>query len=179
MADKLQRMALYALGDIEPQIDPDAFIHPECTIIGNVVVKAGATIWPQAVLRGDQSRIEIGERTSVQDGAVIHCTRTLETVVGNDCTIGHLAHLEGCTVEDGALVGTGSIVLHKAIIRSGALVGAAALVPGGMEVPSGAMALGVPAKIREGAVDPEQVEHPAREYVRNWERYQREMRRLD
>jgi carbonic anhydrase/acetyltransferase-like protein (isoleucine patch superfamily) len=103
----------------------------------------------------------------------------LETVVGNDCTIGHLAHLEGCTVEDGALVGTGSIVLHKAIVRRGALVGAAALVPGGMEVPSGAMALGVPAKIREGAVDPHQVEHPAREYVRNWERYRKEMRRLD
>src|SRR5215510_3092050 len=134
MADKLQRMALYALGDIEPQIDPDAFIHPECTIIGNVVIKAGATIWPQAVLRGDQSRIVIGARTSIQDGAVVHCTRELETRIGADCVVGHLAHLEGCIVEDGALVGTGSIVLHRALIRSGALVGAGALVPGGMEV---------------------------------------------
>src|SRR5207342_3316805 len=101
------------------------------------------------------------------------------TVVGNDCTIGHLAHLEGCTVEDGALVGTGSIVLHRAIVRSGALVGAAALVPNGMEVPGGAMALGVPAKLREGAVQPEQIARPAREYVRNWERYRAELRRID
>src|SRR5262245_16654109 len=127
-------MALYALGEHEPQIDPEAFVHPDATIIGNVVIGARSTIWPRTVLRGDQSRIVIGARTSVQDGAVLHCTRTLETVVGDDCTIGHLAHLEGCTVEDNALVGTGSIVLHKAIIRSGALVGAAALVPGGMEV---------------------------------------------
>jgi carbonic anhydrase/acetyltransferase-like protein (isoleucine patch superfamily) len=172
-------MALYALGDIAPQIDPDAFVHPDCTIIGNVVIGAGATIWPQTVLRGDQSRIAIGARTSVQDGAVIHCTRELETIVGADCVIGHLAHLEGCTVEDGALVGTGSIVLHRAIVRSGALVGAAALVPNGMEVPSGAMALGVPAKLREGAVRPDQITYPAQEYVRNWERYRKELRRVD
>jgi carbonic anhydrase/acetyltransferase-like protein (isoleucine patch superfamily) len=172
-------MALYSLGDVEPAIDPDAFVHPDCTIIGNVEIAAGATIWPQAVLRGDQSRIVIGARTSVQDGAVIHCTRELETVVGSDCVIGHLAHLEGCTVEDGALVGTGSIVLHRALVRSGALVGAGALVTGGMEVPAGAMALGVPAKLREGAVKPDQITYPAREYVRNWERYRAEMRRLD
>jgi carbonic anhydrase/acetyltransferase-like protein (isoleucine patch superfamily) len=172
-------MALYALGNIEPQIDPDAFVHPDCTIIGNVVIGAGATIWPQAVLRGDQSRIVIGARTSVQDGAVLHCTRDLETLVGEDCTIGHLAHLEGCVVEDGALVGTGSIVLHRAIVRSGALVGAGAVVPNDMEVPAGAMALGVPAKLREGAVKADQIEHPAREYQRNWKRYRDELRRLE
>jgi carbonic anhydrase/acetyltransferase-like protein (isoleucine patch superfamily) len=172
-------MALYALGDVAPRIDPDAFVHPDCTIIGNVDIAAGATIWPQAVLRGDQSRIEIGARTSVQDGAVIHCTRELETVVGADCVIGHLAHLEGCVVEDGALVGTGSIVLHRAIVRTGGLVGAGALVPGGMEVPGGAMALGVPAKLREGTVKPDQITYPAQEYVRNWERYRAELRRID
>src|ERR1700694_1147415 len=127
-------MTLYALGDIVPRIDPEAFVHPDCTIIGNVEIGAGATIWPQTVLRGDQSRIVIGARTSVQDGAVIHCTRELETTVGADCVIG-----------------TGAIGLRRAIVRSGALVGAAALVPNGMEVPSGAMALGVPAKLREGA----------------------------
>lgn len=172
-------MTLYALGDIEPQIDPEAFVHPDCTIIGNVVVGAGSTIWPQAVLRGDQSRIVVGERTSVQDGAVLHCTRELETVVGDDCTIGHLAHLEGCIVESGSLVGTGSIVLHRAVVRSGALVGAGAVVPNDMEVPAGAMALGVPAKLREGAVRREQVTFPAQEYVRNWARYREELRRID
>jgi carbonic anhydrase/acetyltransferase-like protein (isoleucine patch superfamily) len=172
-------MALYALGDVAPRIDSDAFVHPDCTIIGNVEIAAGVTIWPQAVLRGDQSRIVIGARTSVQDGAVVHCTRELETIVGADCVIGHLAHLEGCIVEDGALVGTGSIVLHRAVVRSGALVGAAALVPNGMAVPAGAMALGVPAKLREGAVKPEQIKYPVSEYVRNWARYREELRRID
>lgn len=171
-------MTLYALGDIEPQIDPEAFVHPDATIIGDVRIGAGATIWPQAVLRGDQSVIVVGARTSIQDGAVVHCTRELHTVIGADCTVGHLAHLEGCVVEDGALVGTGSIVLHRAIVRTGALVGAGALVPGGMEVPSGAMALGVPAKLRLDAVRAEQITHPANEYVRNWARYRAEMRRL-
>ena len=172
-------MTLYALGDIEPKIHPDAFVHPDCTIIGNVEIGAGSTIWPQAVLRGDQSRIVVGDRTSVQDGAVLHCTRHLETIVGDDVTIGHLAHLEGCVVESGSLIGTGSVVLHNAIVRTGALVGAGAVVPNGMEVPSGAMALGVPAKIKEGAVNPAQVTFPAEEYVRNCARYLAEMRRID
>jgi carbonic anhydrase/acetyltransferase-like protein (isoleucine patch superfamily) len=172
-------MALYALGEAVPRIDPEAFVHPEATVIGAVEIGPRATVWPQAVLRGDQSRIVVGARTSIQDGAVLHCTRELETHVGADCTIGHLAHLEGCTVEDGALVGTGAIVLHRAVVRRGALVGAGALVPNGMEVPAGAMALGIPARLREGAVRDDQVTHPAREYQRNWERYRRELRRLD
>ena len=92
----------------------------------------------------------IGEETSVQDNAVLHVTEQLPTVVGRGCTIGHLAHLEGCTVEDEALVGTGSIVLHEAVIGQRALVGAGAVVPGRMHVPAGSMALGMPAKIREG-----------------------------
>ena len=171
-------MALYALGEIVPRIDPDAFVHPEATIIGNVAIGPGVTVWPQAVLRGDQSGIVVGARTSVQDGAVLHCTRELETQVGADCTIGHLAHLEGCIVEDGSLIGTGSIVLHRAIVRTGALVGAGAVVPNGMEVPSGAMALGVPAQLRLDTVKPDQIEHPAREYQRNWTRYRAELRRL-
>jgi carbonic anhydrase/acetyltransferase-like protein (isoleucine patch superfamily) len=171
-------MTLYALGDIVPHIDNEAFVHPDATIIGNVVLGPGVTVWPQAVLRGDQSRIVVGARTSVQDGAVLHCTRELETHIGADCTIGHLAHLEGCVVEDGALVGTGSIVLHRAIVRTGALVGAGAVVPNGMEVPSGAMALGVPAQLRLDTVKPDQIEYPAREYQRNWLRYRAELRRL-
>ena len=135
-------------GDVVPEIHPDAFVHPEATVIGNVTIGAESTIWPQAVLRGDYGAIVVGARTSIQDGAVIHCTAAHSTRIGDDCVIGHLAHLEGCTVEDAALVGTGSIVLHRAIVRTNALVGAGAVVPAGLEVPSGAMALGVPAKIR-------------------------------
>ena len=154
-------------------------MHPDCTIIGNVEIAAGATIWPQAVLRGDQSRIVIGARTSVQDGAVLHTTPLLPTTVGDDVVIGHLAHLECCTVHDGALIGTGSIVLHRAVVERGALVGAGAVVPNGVVVPSGAMALGVPAKIRTDSVDVEETLRNAAQYVRNGERYRKELRRID
>src|SRR5688572_25670875 len=164
-------MPIYALGDVEPQIHPDAFVHPEATIIGNVRVGAESTIWPQAVLRGDYGGITVGARTSIQDGAVIHCTRELDTVIGDDCVIGHLAHMECCVVEDRALVGTGSVVLHRAVVGAGALVGAAALVPNGMKVPPGAIAIGVPAKIKPDAADQDDIRASAVGYVDNGKRY--------
>lgn len=172
-------MAIYALGDAEPDVHPEAFVHPQASVIGNVTIGEGASIWPQAVLRGDYGFIEVGARTSIQDGAVIHCTVEIPTVIGADCVVGHLAHLECCVVEDGALIGTGSVVLHRAVVRSGALVGAAALVPNGMEVPSGAMALGVPAKVRLDSVDHRSIAANAASYVDNGRRFARELRRLD
>ena len=143
-------MPIYALGGHEPRIHPDAYIAPGAVIIGRVVIGPESTVWPGAVLRGDDNDITIGAGTSIQDNAVLHVTAEFATTVGNRCTVGHLAHLEGCTVEDEALIGTGSIVLHEAVIGALALVGAGAVVPGRMRVPPGAMALGTPAKIREG-----------------------------
>jgi carbonic anhydrase/acetyltransferase-like protein (isoleucine patch superfamily) len=176
-------MAIFALGASAPDIAPSAFVHPDSTVIGNVTIGEESTVWPQAVLRGDYGKIVIGARTNIQDGAVIHCTRELDTFIGDDCVIGHLAHLECCVVENGALVGTGSIVLHKAVVRSGALVGAAALVPNGMNVPAGAIAVGVPARLREDAADSgaltADIARNAAEYVQNGERYVKELRRLD
>jgi len=172
-------MAVYALGDSVPEIHPDAYVHPEATVIGSVRIGAESTIWPQAVLRGDYGSITVGARTSIQDGAVIHCTAEHSTRIGDDCVVGHLAHLEGCVVEDGALVGTGSIVLHRAIVRCASLVGAGAVVPAGMEVPSGAMALGVPAKLRPDTVTPDQIQPLAANYLVNALRYRSELRRLD
>jgi carbonic anhydrase/acetyltransferase-like protein (isoleucine patch superfamily) len=172
-------VAIYALGASAPDIAPSTFVHPDATVIGNVTIGEGSTVWPQAVLRGDYGKIVIGARTNIQDGAVIHCTRELDTFIGDDCVIGHLAHLECCVVEDGVLVGTGAIVLHKALLRSGALVGAAALVPNGMNVPAGAIAVGVPARLREGAADTADIARNAAEYVQNGERYVKELRRLD
>ena len=172
-------MAVYAIGDAVPEIHPDAYIHPEATVIGQVKVGAGSTVWPGAVLRGDYGRIEIGDRTSIQDGAVVHATETLPTVIGSDCVIGHIAHLEGCVVEDGCLVGSGSVVLHRAMVRSGALVGAGAVVSNGVEVPARAMALGVPAKIRPDAVAPGSFDDAVARYVANGKRYRKELRRID
>ena len=173
-------MALYALGDQVPSIDPTAYVHPDATVIGSVTIGPESTIWPQAVLRGDYGTITIGARTSIQDGTVLHTTPMHPTVIGDDCVIGHLAHLECCTVEDRALVGSGSVVLHRAIVRSEALVGANALVPNDMEVPSRAMALGVPAKLRPDTVDYElMIALGAANYVHNGARYREELRRID
>jgi len=110
---------------------------------------------------------------------VVHATADKPTSVGDDCVVGHLVHLEGCTIESGSLVGSNSVVLHDCVVRSGALVGACALVPNRMEVPSGAMALGVPAKIRLDAAPAELIAGAAALYVWNGQRYRDELRRLD
>ena len=172
-------MAVYALGDQVPDIHPDAYVHPDAVVIGSATIGAESSIWPGAVIRADDGPITIGARTSIQDGSVIHTTEWAPTQIGSDCVIGHLVHLEGCIVEDGALVGSGSVVLHRAIVRTGALVGAGAVVSGGVEVPSGAMALGIPAKMRLDSVDPTEIEMGAAFYRERGHRYRSELRRLD
>ena len=169
-------MPVYALGDQVPDIDPTAFIHPDAVIIGSVTIGAEASIWPGAVLRGDDGAIVIGARTSIQDGSVLHTTMFQPTTVGAECVIGHIVHLEGCIIEDGALVGNGSVVLHNAIVRTGALVGSNAVVPNNMVVPENAMALGVPAKIREGASNPAMIRMAMQSYVDRSRRYRETMR---
>lgn len=171
-------MPIYALGDLEPTIAPDAFVHPDAVIIGDVTIGSESTIWPGAVLRGDSGSITIGAQTSIQDGSVVHTTEWAPTSVGDRCVVGHIVHLEGCIIEDDALVGSGSVVLHQAIVRSGGLVGANAVCNGGFEVPSGAMALGVPAKLRLDSVDPEMIKRSAEFYVERGHRYRKELRLL-
>jgi carbonic anhydrase/acetyltransferase-like protein (isoleucine patch superfamily) len=172
-------MPIYALGDRVPNIHPDAFIHPDAVIIGSVTIGAQSSVWPCAVLRGDNGEINIGDRTSIQDGSVLHTTPFAFTTVGDDCVIGHLVHLEGCTIESGALVGNGAIVLHRAVVRSNALVGANAVVPNDMEIPSFAMALGVPAKIRENSVKAGMIEMGAQNYVMNAKLFKAELRLIE
>ena len=111
-------MAIYALGDQVPDIHPLAFVHPDATIIGSVTVGEGSSIWPGAVLRGDDGYIRIGRNTSIQDGSVLHTTPMFPTIVGDECLVGHIVHLEGCTVEDRAQVSNGAIVLHQVIVRT-------------------------------------------------------------
>lgn len=172
-------MPVYALGPIEPDIHPDAYVHPDAVVIGEVRIGAFSSLWPGAVLRGDDGPITVGERTSIQDNTVVHTTVEHPTWIGSDCVVGHMVHLEGCRVEDGALVGNGSVVLHRARIGSGAVVGSNAVVTNDTVVPPGAMALGVPARIREGAADPAMIEHAKQNYVDRTARYRGELRRLD
>jgi len=171
-------VAVYALGEQVPTLHPSAFVHPDAVVIGDVVLGAEASVWPGAVLRGDYGAIRVGAATSIQDGTVVHATATLSTVVGAGCVVGHLAHLEGCTVHDGALVGSGSVVLHRAVVEAGALVGAGAVVPNDMVVPAGAMALGIPARLREGAVTPDLIELGMLSYVERAKRYRTDLRRI-
>jgi carbonic anhydrase/acetyltransferase-like protein (isoleucine patch superfamily) len=172
---------IYALGDIEPRIDPTAFIHPEAVIIGHVEIGPESSVWPSAVIRGDEpgEPIRIGARTSIQDGVVVHTTDTDPTTVGDECVIGHLAHLEGCIIEDGALVGSKSVVLHRARIGTGALVAAGAVVRNDTIVPPGALALGVPAQIRPDAVEPGYIAESMNAYLERNHRYRAELRRVD
>ncbi len=171
-------MPIYALGDRVPQIHEDAYVHPDAVVIGDVRIGADSSIWPTAVLRGDYGTIIIGERTSIQDGTVVHAVDEYPTVIGDDCVIGHLAHLEGCVIHDRALVGSGSIVLHQAVVQSGATVGAGAVVRNKMEVPMNAMALGVPASIKLDSCDEAVALASAALYAANARRYREELRRL-
>jgi carbonic anhydrase/acetyltransferase-like protein (isoleucine patch superfamily) len=170
---------LYALGDAEPAVHPDAYVHPDAVVIGNVLIGAEASVWPTAVLRGDDGRIEVGPRSSVQDGSIVHCTPTEPTIIGTEVTVGHNVHVEGATIGDRALVASGSVVLNGATVGAGAVVAAGAVVSPGAEVPPRRMALGVPARVREGFEVPEGAFHHAVEsYVRRGKRFRTELRRL-
>src|ERR1700751_832874 len=157
-------MPIYALGEYEPEIHETAFVHPDAVIIGEVRIGPEASVWPCAVLRGDHGRIEVGARTSVQDGTVVHTTRDWPTLIRADCVVGHNAHLEGCVVENRCLIGSGSVVLNRARIGTGAIVAAAALVPEGFEVPPGALTAGVPATVKKTNMPAEGVERSVQHY---------------
>jgi carbonic anhydrase/acetyltransferase-like protein (isoleucine patch superfamily) len=172
-------MAVYALGDSEPTIDPSAFVHPDAVIIGSVTIGAYSSIWPGAVLRGDGGDIRIGARTSVQDNAVLHTTPEWPTVVGSGCVLGHLIHLEGCTIEDDVLIGNAAMVLHRSVIHRGAVVAANSVVLNDVDVPTGALAAGSPAVIKPGRADIELIRNSAAAYVERIEQYRTSLRRLD
>lgn len=171
-------MPVYALGKLQPRIDPAAYLHPDAVLIGDVRIGAHSSIWPAAVLRGDAGYIEIGERTSIQDGTVLHTTEDWPTVIGSDCVVGHNAHLEGCRVGDGCLIGSGSIVLNRARVEPGAGVAAAALVSEGSVVPSGQIAIGVPARPRPAPELSAWIAEAVRHYLELAERFQAGLRRI-
>jgi carbonic anhydrase/acetyltransferase-like protein (isoleucine patch superfamily) len=170
---------VYEIDGVAPRIDPEAYIHPDAVVIGDVTIGPESSVWPHAVLRGDYGTITIGAATSVQDGTVVHAGPGFPTVIGDGCVIGHIVHLEGCLLEDESLVGSGSVVLHHAVISHGATVGANAVVPNNMVVPEGALALGVPAKVFEGRSDVPMIKLSAAQYVMNAKRYREGLRRLD
>jgi carbonic anhydrase/acetyltransferase-like protein (isoleucine patch superfamily) len=144
----------------------DVFIAEHATVVGQVVVKAGASIWFGAVVRGDTERIEIGEGSNIQDLAVLHADPGYPCRIGRDVTVGHGAVIHGATVGDGALIGIRAVVLNGAVIGEGAIVGAGALVPEGREIPARHLAVGMPARaLRElSAEEVEKIRQAAEHY---------------
>jgi carbonic anhydrase/acetyltransferase-like protein (isoleucine patch superfamily) len=150
----------------EPQVAPDAFIAPTAVLVGDVVVEEGASVWFGAVLRGDFNRIVVGAGSSVQDNSVIHTNEALPTIIGSNVTVGHLSLLEGCEIEDGALIGMGSIVLNRARVGRRAMLAAGSVVREDGEIPPEVMAAGMPAQVKKslGGSSSAWVEMAAREY---------------
>ena len=130
-----------------PTIHPTAFVHPLAIVLGDVTLGARASVWPTAVLRGDSDRIVVGAETNVQDGSVLHADHGLPALVGARVAIGHRAIVHGAVVEDGCLIGMGSVVLNGARVGAGSIIGAGAVVTEGMQIPPGSLVLGVPARV--------------------------------
>jgi carbonic anhydrase/acetyltransferase-like protein (isoleucine patch superfamily) len=160
-------------------VDASAWVHPSAQLIGNVTVRARASIWPGAVLRADFGVIDVGEGSSVQDNAVLNPGSRQPTAIGRDCIIGHSVHLEGVSIEDAVLVGSGSILLQGARVRTGGVVAAGAVVLGDLEVPPGMRAQGVPAELVPHEATPEDVRRGAQQYRDLVQRYRTELRLVD
>jgi carbonic anhydrase/acetyltransferase-like protein (isoleucine patch superfamily) len=138
---------IFGFGDLTPSIHPDAFVAETATIIGNVTIEAGASVWYGCVLRSEFEPIVIGEGSNVQDGTIMHTDPGFPAIVGNGVTIGHAAVIHGATLADGCLVGLHATVLNGSTVGARSLIAAGALVKEGQQIPAGVLAAGVPAKV--------------------------------
>ena len=158
-------MPLYAYRGKTPRVAPDAWVAPTASVIGDVEIASGASIWFGATVRGDMAHVRIGPRTSVQDNCVIHTEEGGPTIIGADVTLGHGAIVHDSVIGDNVLVGMGSVLVGGARVGSGAVIAAGAVVLGGMDVPAGKVAIGVPAKIvRDAKPGDERWTHVAAEH---------------
>ncbi|MEM9208320.1 MAG: gamma carbonic anhydrase family protein [Pseudomonadota bacterium] len=165
---------IHQLGDSHPILEgDDHFVAENASVIGKVRLGSGASVWFNAVLRGDNDWIRIGANSNVQDGAILHTDPGLELVVGDNVTIGHRAMLHGCTVGDNSLIGIGSTILNRAVIGSNSVVGAHTLVTEGKTFPDGVLLMGSPAKVVRELGDAElaMLKGSAEVYVEHSRRY--------
>ena len=138
---------IYTLDGQGSEVDSSAFVAPDASVIGKVRMLAGSSLWFGARARGDNEWIEIGEGSNVQENAVLHTDWGFPLTIGQDCTIGHMAMLHGCTIGDESLVGMAATILNGAVIGKNCLIGAGALVTEGKVIPDGSLAIGSPAKV--------------------------------
>ncbi len=170
-------MPVRFLGNRRPQIDHTAYVADGAQIIGNVVLESGASVWFNAVLRGDTEQITVGSGSNIQDGAILHADPGYPCTIGAGVVAGHGAILHGCQIGDNCLIGMGAIVLNGARIGEGSIVAAGAVVPEGKEFPPRSLIMGVPAKVtRETtAQDLEQIAAGARHYQERARIYRAEL----
>jgi carbonic anhydrase/acetyltransferase-like protein (isoleucine patch superfamily) len=142
-------MSFYELDGVAPELPEggDFWVAPGARLIGRVILRSGASVWFNTVLRGDNEPILVGEGSNLQDGTICHTDMGFPLTIGANCTIGHMAMLHGCTVGDGSLIGMGATVLNGAVIGNGALIGAGSLVTEGKAIPDQVLAMGRPAKV--------------------------------
>lgn len=167
----------YQLGDRRVEAKGAHWVADNATVIGSVVLEENASVWFNAVVRGDCDLITIGENSNVQDGAVLHTDYGFPLTIGANVTIGHQAMLHGCTVGEGSLIGIQAVILNGAKIGKGCIIGAQALIPEGKEIPDYSLVVGSPGKVVR-QLDEAQRQRlllSAQHYVENAKRFQREL----
>lgn len=173
-------MALYEL-DGHRVVTPSEgqyWVAPNAMVIGRVELAEDVSVWFGTVIRGDNEPITIGARSNIQEGCILHVDPGFPLTLAEDCTVGHLAMLHGCSIGKGALIGIGAIVLNGAKVGAGAVIGAGAIVPEGREIPSDVIALGSPAKVVREVTDADRqrIREGIEFYQSNWRRYARGMK---
>ncbi|MFN4287282.1 MAG: gamma carbonic anhydrase family protein [Brevundimonas sp.] len=175
-------MSLYALGDKQPQLPPEGeyWIAPNATVIGDVILRPGASVWFGVTIRGDNDPITIGEDSNVQDGSVLHTDVGIPLTIGRGVTVGHKVMLHGCTIGDNSLIGINAVVLNRARIGRNCIIGAGAIITEGKEIPDNSLVVGAPGKVIRTLDDAAvaMLKMSAEHYVQNWKRYGRDLRAL-
>jgi len=166
-------MSLLAIDGHTPSLATDCWAAANATLIGRVRIASQASVWFNAVLRGDQELIDIGERSNVQDGCVLHTDMGFPLTVGPDCTLGHMAMLHGCTIGRNSLIGIGAVVLNGAVIGQNCLIGAKALISEHKVIAPGSLVVGAPGKVVRQLTAEEiaGLTASAAHYAANWKRY--------
>lgn len=173
-------MSVYQLGEDEPEVPESAYVSAEAIVIGKVTLGERVSIWPGAVIRGDNDSIRIGTGSNVQDGAVLHVDRGYPLTIGADVTIGHQVMLHGCAIGDGSLIGIQAVIMNGVVIGKDCLVGAAALLPEGKIFGDRQLIFGSPAKVVRDLSDKEiaGLHRAATGYVKRQEFYKNRLKKI-
>lgn len=169
---------IYTLGERKLETTGDDFyVAPNATLIGAVVLHQNASVWFNAVLRGDNEPIVVGAHTNIQDGTVIHTDAGVPFSIGEYCTVGHQAMLHGCQIGDNTLIGINAVILNNAKIGSNCIIGANALVPEGKVIPDNSLVMGSPGKVVKELTEKHVhiIKMSALHYVENFKRYKRDL----